>query len=458
MNQTEAKIRSEELFERILAENPELSSLPQTLAQIIALSSDDNASTNQLADVIRRDPGLTARILRAANSPLYGQARDVASISKATQLIGFRSALSFALASSVYSLTESLQGALSRPRFWRHALETAVAAKLLAEIMNNSESTKVARVDASEAFIAGLLHDIGMLILDNSFSVRYQEICNEVEAGGKLCDLENEEWSASHAGAGEFILKQWNIPERICHAVGNHHLSPTDIKGQDQFSSLDLCVALANTVTRNRMFDRSGDAIERYELRAAIVQRLALSNEALFEMEEKMSEELIAQASYLQIDVGDKNSMLKDANSALYAQYLLVEDLLNKNRELQDEIVREKTEKSFLRSLQTISGSYNHYLNNANATIQGHTQLLQIKASRGEITDPKGVIDRSAEIIQSSIDVMKATLEAIDELTEMRTVHYHEELVIIDVESKIVEQRRNIERLSEKLVPAHIDS
>ncbi len=459
VSDTNARTNPEGLFERILAENPELSSLPQTLAQIISLSSDDNASINQLADVIRRDPGLTARMLRAANSPAFGQSRDVGSINKATQLIGFRSALSFALASSVYSLTESLSGELSRPRFWRHALETAVAAKLLAEVMSSPNAAPATKVDPGEAFIAGLLHDIGMLILDNSFSVRYQEIFNEVEAGGKLCTLETEEWGASHAGAGEFILKQWNIPERIAKAVGNHHIASADLRAEnDSLSPLDMCVALANTLTRNRMFDRSGDAVERHELRAELIDKLSLSNESLFGIEEKMAEELITQAAYLQIDVGDKNSMLKDANRALYAQYLLVEDLLKKNRELQDEIVREKTEKSFLKSLHAISGSYNHYLNNANATIQGHVQLLQIKASRGEITDPNGVIDRSSEIIQSSVDVMKATLRAIDELTDMRTVHYHEGLEIIDLEGKIAKERAVIEKLSQKLVPAPIES
>ena len=457
MSHSQSEIRSEELFERILAENPELSSLPQTLAQIISLSGDENASINQLADVIRRDPGLVARMLRAANSPLYGQAREVGSIKQATQLIGFRSALSFALASSVYSLTETLSGELSRPRFWRHALETAVAAKLLAEALQEATPGKFGRIDSGEAFIAGLLHDIGMLALDNSFSSRYQEICNEVEAGGILCALETEEWGASHAATGAFILKQWNIPERICQAVANHHMDAADAIKDESASALDFCVALANALVRNRMFDRSGDAVIRYELRSVLIQRLSLSNEALLEIEEKMAEELIAQAGYLQIDVGDRNSMLKDANRALYAQYLLVEELLNKNRELQDEIVRERTEKSFLKSLHAISGSYNHYLNNANATIQGHIQLLQIKAARSEITDPKNLIDRSAEIIQSSVDVMKATLEAIDELTEMRTIHYHEELEIMDLEPKIADQRAKIERLSEKLIPAQID-
>jgi len=270
--------------------------------------------------------------------------------------------------------------------------------------------------------------------------------------------LETEEWGASHAATGAFILKQWNIPERICQAVANHHMSLTDAQASDSLSGLECCVALANALVRNRMFDRSGDAVIRYELRSALTRRLALSNETLFAIEEKMAEELIEQAAYLQIDVGDKNSMLKDANRALYAQYLLVEELLHKNRELQDEIVREKTEKRFLKSLHAISGSYNHYLNNANATIQGHTQLLQIKAARGIIQDPEGMIERSAEIIQSSVEVMKATLEAIDELTEMRMVHYHEELEIMDLEPKIAQQRAKIERLSEKLTPAPIGS
>ena len=155
MSHSQSEIRSEELFERILAENPELSSLPQTLAQIISLSGDENASINQLADVIRRDPGLVARMLRAANSPLYGQAREVGSIKQATQLIGFRAALSFALASSVYSLTETLSGELSRPRFWRHALETAVAAKLLADALQEATPGEFGRTDSGEAFIPG---------------------------------------------------------------------------------------------------------------------------------------------------------------------------------------------------------------------------------------------------------------------------------------------------------------
>ncbi|MFQ5607971.1 MAG: HDOD domain-containing protein, partial [Candidatus Zixiibacteriota bacterium] len=373
------------LFERILTENPELSSLPQTLAQIISLSNNENSSINDLADVIEKDPGLAVRVLRAANSPYFGHVREVTSIRQAAQTVGYRAVISFALASSVYSLSQHLKGNINRPRFWRHALEVAVGSRLIAQ--------KVRGVSPDEAFVAGLLHDIGMLVFDNSFPNRYGEILNEVEAGGIVNVLEIGEWGACHAAAGQFLLSQWDIPEDICRAVGEHHMEGGDV--DSSCAPLSLCVALGNAISRHRMFDRSGDDVNRFERRAAATRALELSQQDLLDIDEKLSEEFIQQATYLQIDVGDRAAMLQDANRALYTQYLLVERLLDENRALQEQLVQERAKREIMKKLRAISGSYNHYLNNAAATIQGNIQILQLRAESGEIKDESGAIAQS---------------------------------------------------------------
>ncbi|MBN4076391.1 HDOD domain-containing protein [Gemmatimonas aurantiaca] len=433
---------AQELFEGILADRPELSSLPQTLAQVIAIAQDDNASIGSMAKVIESDPGLATRVMRAANSPQFGQMREVTSIKHAAQTIGFRAVFSFALASSVYSLTEEISGVIPRTRFWRHSLETAVAARLLAPYMGG--------VYPDEAFVSGLLHDIGMLIYDTAFTARYEEIMHEVEAGGDLCDLEMREWGATHAAAGEFLLRQWNIPESIATAVGQHHISAKEVSS-GQPSQLTLCVALANTLTRYRMFDRSGDEIARHERRSAISEKTALNSAQFVDIDEKLSEELIAQASYLQIEVGDSSAMLRDANRALYGQYLVSERLLRERREMQEEIVSARAAEEARRKLKAVSGTYHHYINNAMAGILGNLQLLEIKQQQGKIVDETDSLAQTLALIISMGEIVKETLKGIEELTNLETVRYHDELEILDLETILAKRKAEIEVLASKI-------
>lgn len=433
---------TQELFRSILAERPELSSLPQTLAQVIAIAQDETASIDSMAKVIERDAGLAARVLRAANSSYFGRSGEVTSIRQAAQTVGFRAVFSFALASSVYSLTENVSGVISRNRFWRHSLETAVAARLLASHMGG--------VSPDEAFVSALLHDIGMLIYDTAFTARYEEIMHEVEAGGDLCELENREWGATHAAAGEFLLRQWNIPESIAKAVGQHHLSSHEV-ATDKPSKLTLCVAMANSLTRYRMFDRSGDEIARHERRSAITEKMKLQSAQLREIDEKLTEELITQAAYLQIDVGDRAAMLKDANRALYGQYLVSERLLTERREMQEEIITAKAIEEARKKLTAVNGTYHHYINNAMAAILGNVQLLQIKVEQGKIADQTDSLDRVLSMICGMGQLVKETLKGIEELTNLETVRYHDDLEILDLEKILADRKLEIESLATKI-------
>ncbi len=431
------------VLESLISSSAELSSLPQTLAQVIALSQNEYASIDDLGHVIERDPGLSARVLRAANSPHLGQAREITRIPQAVQALGFRSVLSFALTASVYKLTGALKGRIDRTRFWRHSLETAVASRLLAKLCG--------RIDADEAFTAGLLHDIGMLVFDVSNPDRYFGISREVEKkGADLIELEISEWGTNHAAAGAFLLRQWKIPENICQAVAQHHALASEIE-KGSLSDLSTCVNMANAISRHRVFNNSGTAMAHTERRVAALEKLDIGNDRLATLEGNLAEEFQIQAQYMEIEVGDTESLTLEANRALYAQYLIVEELLRTNRRLQEQITKEQAEKQTLRSLRAISGAYNHYLNNASAIIQGHAQLLQVRADKGEITDSNGCLERSLNVVLGAVQMISAVLAAIEELTHIETTQYHENFEILDIEVMVAERKREFEELAASL-------
>ncbi|MCH9032016.1 MAG: HDOD domain-containing protein [candidate division Zixibacteria bacterium] len=426
------------IFREIMEKQPQLRALPQTLVQTIKVVRDENSSAAALGSVVQSDPALCVKILCVANSPFFGQQREIKQISQAVQLIGARAVLAFALSLSIYKLTADLPGKLDRKRFWRHSLETAVAGRLLAE--------SIAGVDPEEAFICALLHDIGKVALEGSRPEIYGRILAETEAGGHLRELEQDEWGVDHTAVGQFLLEQWNLPSEICEAVGNHHPDCNSLE-KAKYSNLTLCVSLANTISRYRITERSGDSVQRFETKTKILEALGLLPEQVLIVEEKLPEEIIKLSSYLEIDVGDPLALALDANQALYDQFQVVEELLRQNKQMQKQIANEKARKKALESLKAIAGTYNHYLNNATATILGQSQLTQLRLERGDLKDPSGVTTKSIEAILNSVETISATLKVLNEITALETKSYHDDLEILDIENLIEISKRKLKEI-----------
>ncbi|MCP4706192.1 MAG: HDOD domain-containing protein, partial [candidate division Zixibacteria bacterium] len=207
--------KSQEIFYKILSEHKELSSLPQVLAEVLKISSDDNSSADDLTRVILKDPALTAKLLRVVNSPFCGQAREVSSIKQAVMALGIRTVMALALSTSVYDLTDRITSLIDRKKFWRHSLEVAIASRMIAE--------KIGYKSPEEAFVVGLLHDIGVLILESSFPEEFKRIWRLVESGEKQELIEQKTWGTDHARAGQFLMDQWGIPKKLGEAIGAHH-------------------------------------------------------------------------------------------------------------------------------------------------------------------------------------------------------------------------------------------
>ncbi|MDD4052534.1 MAG: HDOD domain-containing protein, partial [candidate division Zixibacteria bacterium] len=204
----------QDIFE-LLKDSKELTSLPQVLSEVVRITSDDDCGTAEVADVILKDPALSARILRIANSAYYGSTREISTVSQAVITMGLRAVKALALSVGLYRLFDTAEGTVDRLRFWRHSLEVAIASREIALACSYKP--------VEEAFVSGLLHDIGILILEGNFEERFKRLWKLVESGESLPKLEEIHWGTNHARVAKFLLDQWRVPKYIGEAIAVHH-------------------------------------------------------------------------------------------------------------------------------------------------------------------------------------------------------------------------------------------
>ena len=315
----------QDIFQRILKENKELSSLPQVVVEVIRITNDPDASVADLASVIKKDPTLTAKLLRIVNSPYYCPAQEITTVHQAVVTVGLRTVTAVALATSIYDKFNSLKTSIDRKKFWRHSLEVALTSRMIAK----ETGYKV----PEEAFVAGLLHDIGSLVLEASFPEEFARVCKLTESGVRMIPIEERSWGTNHARVGQFLLNQWRLPQVLADAVGNHHVLLKE-EPQSTQPALNQIVNLANLISKFRVLDIPQPDTEEFENKQILASNLGLSVSALTRIEESSVSEVANEASYLEIDIGSMEEILRDANRLLFKQYIIAEELLRGNLEM----------------------------------------------------------------------------------------------------------------------------
>lgn len=212
-----------------------LPSAPQFLPRILALTELD-ADVADLVALIERDPGLTARILRTANSPFFGQARSVTSVRRAMVVLGVAMVRNLALGLVVWDAAAGRIPADRVARLWDHSLSVALAAQELA--------ARSRMCDSADAFTAGLLHDAGRLVLARRFPSVYLPLLLEVAPESRAPDVEHALLEVDHAEVGGWLFDAWRMPLPIVEAVAQHHDETTA-------PGLATLVAVANALVNH---------------------------------------------------------------------------------------------------------------------------------------------------------------------------------------------------------------
>ena len=195
----------------------ELPTFPTTALEVMRLASDTDSSAAELAQIISKDPSLSSRILRVANSPFYGFARKISTVEWAIVALGFETLRDTVLSLTLIDLFKGGSAKHFDPRkFWKHSMDTASAARSLAR------EVKYRR--PGEAYAVGLLHDIGILVLYRYFPDDFEEIQTLVdEQSLPQSQAEAIVIGSNHADVGAWLADKWNFPKYFVEAIRYHH-------------------------------------------------------------------------------------------------------------------------------------------------------------------------------------------------------------------------------------------
>lgn len=322
-------------LERAMHEAGELASLPQTFAEVLRVLRDEYSSADQLARVLMKDPPLTAKVLRMANSPIYGTGQKIGSMIQAIRVLGDRQVTALALSTTVYDMTQDWLSSLDRMRFWRHSLETAIASRMIGESLG--------RKSTEELFLAGLLHDLGLLVLEKMEPQEFARIWNEAGKEGGFVEMENQLWGTTHAEIGGCLLRKWYLPEGICQPVDQHHnRAILDKADPDLVPSQILMLGhmiSKFTIAPERMLNTE-TLLATESLRSA----LGISAGQLVDIEKELSSTTMAEADYLEMNIGTIDDLLLEANRLLFEQSIAAEQLANENRRLRRRLQQQQAD------------------------------------------------------------------------------------------------------------------
>lgn len=192
----------------------DLGAVPGTAGRIIAALSDPKSSATRVGAEISKDQGLTATVLRAANSPYYHASRQVRDLTEALVIVGYDSVRDLVIG----RLSRSAHGGgdPTQKVLWKHALATALAAQACARLLKGTT--------VSHAFICGLLHDIGKALLNQAFPQEYGTVLKLAATfGTTTIDLEQQRWGTDHAEVGGEVLRVWQLPPACEVTARLHH-------------------------------------------------------------------------------------------------------------------------------------------------------------------------------------------------------------------------------------------
>ncbi|MEM6330544.1 MAG: response regulator [Planctomycetota bacterium] len=207
-------------------------SLPETYVELVAEMNSPGASIQGASNIISRDIGMSAKVLQLINSSFFGLPVHVDSVEHAASLLGLNVLRPLVLSSEVFRQFDDAQlGGFPLFAFTDHSLCAAMLARRIATLQGASAEV------VDNALLAGLLHDVGQVVLAKALPTQYAGVCDRARAGeGPLHELEREAFGASHADVGGYLLSLWGLPIDIVEAVTLHHEPAAG--GGDGFSPL----------------------------------------------------------------------------------------------------------------------------------------------------------------------------------------------------------------------------
>ena len=225
------------ILEKLTAHIDDVSSLPQVAMRVMEIANDPRSTAADLKAVMENDASLSARVLRCINSSAYALRVKVTNLQQAIGYLGMKQIRNIAMTASVSDLFRENEtvGPYHRAGLWRHLVAVGLGARLIAMRRN------IAAFE--DAFLAGLLHDIGLVLADQYAHIPFTKVINHLEPTRTLADVERTVMGFDHTMLGEKIGQCWGFPEAAQAAIRHHHAS---VNYRGEHIAIVRCVEVAN--------------------------------------------------------------------------------------------------------------------------------------------------------------------------------------------------------------------
>lgn len=277
-------------LKELISEIKELPTLPQVAVMLMDLLDDPSTGAPEINRVMARDPALAGKILKLVNSAYYGLSNKVSGLNQAIVILGFKTVKSVALSASVMGLFKGPEqsGSFDRTLFWKHSIACACVARLAAG-KNNA-------FDPETAFSAGLLHDVGKLVLAHHLPSKADEIVSLAEEKKiSFLEAEQEILDTNHTEIGGWLVDTWGLPEELVDAIAHHH----DLESAPR-KELVAVVQFANYLAKVKGVQAPG-SFEAPELQREVWELLSLEKSDLPELVNIINQEIEAASSWIEV-------------------------------------------------------------------------------------------------------------------------------------------------------------
>ncbi len=230
-----------ETVDKIIEQLGDLPAAPEILSKALKMTSDLQSNINDISKQILADQSLALKVISLSNSPMYGQVNRISSISEAIRIIGFDQVKSIIVSASTYNLFKSSTHAKIAKKLWEHSLAAALGSRIIVQ--------KFGILDKEEAYLCGLLHDIGKLVLLQTAPNTYLKIIEKVkETKLPFMEVEGQELGFNHVNVGHALLTKWQFPSNLISQISVHHSSKPYKK--EPSKSLGRVIAIADLLAK----------------------------------------------------------------------------------------------------------------------------------------------------------------------------------------------------------------
>ena len=292
--QTTHTVEIDARVKQVVANIRNLPSPPIVFTQIQKVINKETASAADVSKILAEDPSMSAKVLKMTNSAFYGLPREIDSVQQAVMIIGFEAVKNLVLSASVLEMFKGNKiDSDFQERFWRHSLATAFGSRLVARKVKSRGT-----FDAEAAFSAGLLHDIGKLVIACFLPDEFKEITNEIERNPESDDkdIETAVLGYSHEQVGAALVASWNLSATMIDAIAFHHYPQNS--GVER--SLSYAVYLANYLAKEAFaFDYEERKIEKPDPK--IMAYLDVTDDLLTSFQEILREEYTNAETFVSI-------------------------------------------------------------------------------------------------------------------------------------------------------------